>query len=322
MDEIVELSNANSVDLSALALVQATGGDTTYYDADVFANFQARSHNAVLISGSGGGRGAGFNCRRYSGSGRHYRAAAHRSPWCCRGGRGETGRISHLQSPHPHLQMWLQTMSCRQIVVLREIPDSIPPRVTGASINLTTGILSLSFSEHIDATPTSLVNLSRLSIADVTGDAQVPLNGGGNGGDLPATVIDATEAMELRIELTERQRVRCIEISGTPGNIFSNGAARLDALEGALVDMAGNPSEAKNRLYHHRTMRMCCIRTWSKLQFCTARVSSLSLRVRPLTSLRQNLIVPSKFILDDNTATPISAKFVRLSDDWDYRPRR
>ena len=42
--------------------------------------------------------------------------------------------------------------------------------------------------------------------------------------------------------MTESQRVRCIEISGTHGG--DGVSAVLDALSGAVVDMAGNPSEA------------------------------------------------------------------------------
>ena len=136
-------------------------------------------------------------------------------------------------------------------VVLTEIPDTVPPRITSASLNYNDGTLRLEFSETVDVTPTTLLNLTQLRLANVTGDDDIVLGGGGTGGTTgrsvgnypgptPSTVSHVAEALSMTIVLTERQRVRALEISGTPGG--DGGGVVLDALAGAVVDMAGNPS--------------------------------------------------------------------------------
>ena len=116
-------------------------------------------------------------------------------------------------------------------ITVTETKDFRRPNVTAASLYLGTGEVVLTLDEIIDVSPSSLVNLSFAHIENVTGDVSLVLSG--------ATVND-TDAALLKLTLTEPQRVRAIELSGTPGG---DGAGTVLSVKSAFVqDIGTNPS--------------------------------------------------------------------------------
>ena len=105
-----------------------------------------------------------------------------------------------------------------------------------ASISLGRGILTLNFSETIDAASTSLVDLEKIFISNSSLDGEIQL-----WSQETASVL-GSEAIFLQINLTEAQRVRAIEISGTTGG--DGGGAFVDLQAAALQDMGVNTIDA------------------------------------------------------------------------------
>ena len=102
------------------------------------------------------------------------------------------------------------------------------PRIIHAAINLTDGTVHLTFSEIVDQTPHSDVNLSGIIFRDITGPEYIgiPLEGAN---------VDSTDDVYINISLTEAQRAAIIAISGTPGG---NGTSvKLDVNAGAVTDV-------------------------------------------------------------------------------------
>ena len=92
------------------------------------------------------------------------------------------------------------------------------------------GILIILFSETIDSTPKSLVDVTLVRLHNQSGvyDLAVHLNG---------SLVTASDQVEVTIKLTEQQRVAGIAISGTPGD---GNAIILDADQNAFIDIAQN----------------------------------------------------------------------------------
>ena len=112
-----------------------------------------------------------------------------------------------------------------------EHADIILPNITGSRIYLDNGTLIVYFSEYIDVTPRSYVNLSKIILRNISqnDDASIPLTG--------ATIIRDDYAHML-IALTEAQRVTAVEISSQPGGDSTN--ILLDVFAGAIRDRAQN----------------------------------------------------------------------------------
>ena len=111
-------------------------------------------------------------------------------------------------------------------LILNEIPDTTPPRITDVSLDYGTGILIFDTTENIDVTPVSKLNLSMFNIYDAN-VAKEQFNqkryyryyGGTtiNLGGANATTIDDTK---ITVYLTEAQRAAAISIAEVP-NIVS-----------------------------------------------------------------------------------------------------
>jgi len=115
-------------------------------------------------------------------------------------------------------------------IAVGEAPDTIPPIVLSSTLDYTTGILTITSSETVDVTPSSLVYLESMFISDLTGDHAVSLVG--------ATVTSVSDDPTITLQLTEAQRVLAIKISGVPGG--DTDAVVLDAEPGSLTDITGN----------------------------------------------------------------------------------
>ena len=112
-----------------------------------------------------------------------------------------------------------------------EHADIILPNITGSRIYLDNGTLIVYFSEYIDVTPRSYVNLSKIILRNISqnDDASIPLTG--------ATII-RDDYTHMEIALTEAQRVTAIEISSQPGGDTTG--IVLDVFAGAIRDRAQN----------------------------------------------------------------------------------
>ena len=114
-------------------------------------------------------------------------------------------------------------------IAVVETADTIPPIAESASLDFNNGRLIITCSETVDVTPASLVDLSLMYIADLTGDQAVPLTG--------ATVVNSADDPVLTLTLTEAQRAAAIAISGVPGG--DGDSVVLDVTAGSLTDITG-----------------------------------------------------------------------------------
>ena len=253
VNEIMELTNDGTIDSTHLYLVQSSvesGGPAhaslTYYDGTgTEGTYQLRTHDGVRLGGNTQETGDDKVLEiKMSEEQRIASLVLSGTP----GGDGTGLNLSVASAAFADLA---GNLIVPIDVVLEEHPDTLRPSIVSSSLDLTQGTLTLGFSETIDFTPTSLLVLSNVIIANVTGDNDVILGGGGTGGtmgrslgnfpgDLSASVVAEAEGLTIVVTLTESQRVRCIEISATSGGDGS--ATVLDVAVGAFVDMAGNPN--------------------------------------------------------------------------------
>ena len=119
-----------------------------------------------------------------------------------------------------------------------EIADTIPPRPLAANLRLGDGVLTITSSETIDATPQTNFDFSKIFVANETGGAEagkdVSLYG--------ATGIEM-DGVSVTVTVTEWQRTNSIPISGKTGG--DGHPAFLVFLPGALQDIGTNVNSAK-----------------------------------------------------------------------------
>lgn len=101
-------------------------------------------------------------------------------------------------------------------IAITEAADTQPPLLLSATLLLSTGILTVTAIEALDATPASQVDLSLVHVSQTAISADLVLSG--------ATVVSTgtgfgpgADFTEVTIVLTELQRVTAIEMSATPG---------------------------------------------------------------------------------------------------------
>ena len=99
--------------------------------------------------------------------------------------------------------------------------DTINPTFTSSTLNEGTGVLTITFNETIDATPSTLVDLTKLFISNTGNTDEITLSG---------AVVTATDGTTITITLTESQRQQVIALT-TP---------QLDITAGAVRDISAN----------------------------------------------------------------------------------
>jgi len=104
--------------------------------------------------------------------------------------------------------------------------DTTKPTFSSASFNKGTGVLSISFSETIDNTPTSNVDLSKIYISQITKQDEIALTG--------ATITTNGDSTSISITLTEPQRQAVIAKTNP----------QLDISESAVKDTSSNTINA------------------------------------------------------------------------------
>ena len=115
-------------------------------------------------------------------------------------------------------------------IALVETMDTILPTIQSINLNLSTGVLQIVAVETIDATPVSNIVLNTMHIADWSGDQQISLVGAS---------VAAVDSPTVTITLTEAQRIKAIEISGTPGGNGNSTVLDISS-SGAMRDMSTN----------------------------------------------------------------------------------
>ena len=213
-------SGVGWVNLSKLYLANATAGhDISLADASVAAvTFNSRSHTLVVIMTEA------------------QRAAAitlSGTP----GGDG-TALFVHVE-PDMLAGFGTRGNALNQSVVLQEIADTTPPSITLTAIDLSTGVLTITGSETLDATPSTLVDPSLLTLVQSTGSATSAIN-------LVGATVTPVDGVTVIVTLLESQRVLAIVISATPGG--DGVAMRVDCGAGAVRDVATNPSLTSNNV--------------------------------------------------------------------------
>jgi hypothetical protein len=114
-------------------------------------------------------------------------------------------------------------------IPLIETPDTIRGKVLSIRLLYSTGTLLVTANETVDTTPTSLVILENITLANNSMDNAISIVG--------SNVI-AIDTPVLTIILTEKQRVAAIALSGTPGG--DGNAVFFDMHDASLRDRSGN----------------------------------------------------------------------------------
>ena len=115
-------------------------------------------------------------------------------------------------------------------IEVTEIADTTKPKLLHAFVNYTDGTVHLTFSEIIDQSPPSDVDLSKFVIQNVSGSS--------HGIVLDGAKITSVDGTTLNITMTELQRVSSIAISGTPGG--DRHPVIIDLQNGAIHDISQN----------------------------------------------------------------------------------
>lgn len=116
-------------------------------------------------------------------------------------------------------------------LLLEEFPDDIPPVVQKVEIDYNTGVLKLFTNEIVDVTPTTFVNLSQITISNVTDNGILE-----NAIFLTGSSVIAVDSQVVTITLTEAQRVSAIKISGTAGG--DGTSAKLNLGLNSILDFS------------------------------------------------------------------------------------
>ena len=124
-------------------------------------------------------------------------------------------------------------------ILMREIKDTVGPGIDRVVVDFGYGTVDIFFSETIDVTPISRLNLSSMFAVNNTGDRKVSMFGG--------TVIAGPvigegvfDALSVTIKLKEYQRIAMTRISGVGGG--DGGASKFDMEALAVYDYSGNPN--------------------------------------------------------------------------------
>jgi hypothetical protein len=148
---------------------------------------------------------------------------------------GDNGQIVLDIDEGAFLDLSGNAINTQSNLILSEFPDISPPTVTTATLHLGTGILELFADETMDLSPLSEVNLTRLHIADNTGDGyfvfpnevlRISGRTGRNG---------KIDGITFNVSITERERVKLIAASNTPGG--DQTTLVLDAFTGFVHDI-------------------------------------------------------------------------------------
>ena len=117
-------------------------------------------------------------------------------------------------------------------VVLSEAADVIFPNISRVILDFSLGVLTIECSETIDSTPSSLVDLSRLFVSNISGSSDITLLGS------TVTPMDGTN---VTITLTESARVEMLKISSQRPDLIGDGfSVVFDTLSNALRDVTFN----------------------------------------------------------------------------------
>ena len=125
-------------------------------------------------------------------------------------------------------------------VTLTEIPDTTRPSLLSAAINLGTGVVIVTGSEFIDATPSTHVDPSLMTLVQDTEIVTHAVN-------LAGATVTAVDGYGVTLQLSEDQRVAALGISATPGG--DGVPMRMDCQAGAVRDVSTNPSVVSNDLF-------------------------------------------------------------------------
>ena len=129
-------------------------------------------------------------------------------------------------------------------IVVTEAPDSRDPRVIAASINLGSGVFVITHSETVDATPSTNLDLSKLSIVERDRDSLVSgigpnTIGSANLANLLGATVAPSNLPAVTMQLTPDQRDWAIRNSNTPGGDRTPNV--LEVVAAAIRDMGLNP---------------------------------------------------------------------------------
>ena len=92
-------------------------------------------------------------------------------------------------------------------LTVSQAADILPPRVTSGLLDFSDGRITLFATEFIDATPASKIDLSKFSIANVSGTEVISLSG---------TTVTTIDGSVFNLTLPEQKRARCHDVFKRP----------------------------------------------------------------------------------------------------------
>jgi len=153
-------------------------------------------------------------------------------------------------------------------IPITEFGDDIPPQIIAVDLRLADGMVRIELSETLDFTPMSYLDTSRMYLTntdnatDFLTNNQIPLTGaivhnytswdkgvfsfsnGLQGGPNNGEIYTPDDSLFLYLEISEEQRVRAIELSGTSGG--DGVALTMDVQDRAFRDIAQNLNLIQN----------------------------------------------------------------------------
>eukprot|EP00945_MAST-04E_sp_MAST-4E-sp1_P000845 g845.t1 len=106
-------------------------------------------------------------------------------------------------------------------ISVTEIPDTIPPTLVSAVVDLGLYTLIFEMSETIDVTPASNVDSSKVSVLNASASLAL------NGSRLVGAYASGADSFHVTLHLTESQRTNILYKSKTPGGDYSGTVMKL-----------------------------------------------------------------------------------------------
>ena len=116
---------------------------------------------------------------------------------------------------------------------ITEVPDVTPPRLEKCELRLSDGLLTLFADETVDVTPASNVDVTKIFLANVSGDQSLAID---------AATVSEGDGLIFNITLSEAERVAAIKQSGTQGG--DGAGSFVEMVSGALFDIGTNVIES------------------------------------------------------------------------------
>ena len=118
---------------------------------------------------------------------------------------------------------------------MTEVPDVTKPSILNVSLNYSQGLLVFTANEYIDSTPSTKIDVGKLILRQYEAEADVK----DIYVDSPLSIL-SKDGYTIQIQLSEAQRYRGVQMSGTPGG--DGNGVYVEIVRGFANDIAQVPN--------------------------------------------------------------------------------